>query len=122
MTDRGRADVKIYGRGMSVDLDVRPGLPVPTPEKPLARALGKKRWLTGRRSGRCASPEDKYMLCSAAAEVVTARAKIHRMSLRVYESKHDFLYTIFNPYLKSQIKQVRAWLHRGVDMRGRGGE
>lgn len=38
--DRGLADLRIYGKGMSINLDVEPGLPVATPDKPIAHTLG----------------------------------------------------------------------------------
>lgn len=39
-------------------------------------------------------------------EVKRAQAKIHSMSLRLYESKHDTLYTIFKPFIKNQARKV----------------
>lgn len=39
--DKGLCDLRIYGRGMSISLDVEPGIPVATPEKPVAHTLGK---------------------------------------------------------------------------------
>lgn len=38
--DRGRADFKIHGKGLSIDLDVKPTLPVATQETPIAHTLG----------------------------------------------------------------------------------
>lgn len=38
--DRGLADIRIYGKGMDVELDVEPGLPVATPEKPIGHTIG----------------------------------------------------------------------------------
>lgn len=76
--DRGHADIKIYGKGLSVDLDVMPGLPVATEEKPLAHTL----------------------------ELRKCKAKIHRMSLRLYDAHHDFLYTIFHPFIKGQVRRA----------------
>lgn len=38
--DRGLCDLRIYGKGMSIYLDVEPGVPVATPEKPVAHTLG----------------------------------------------------------------------------------
>jgi hypothetical protein len=40
--DRGRADFKIFGRGLSIDLDLEPLLPVPTAEKPVAHSIGRR--------------------------------------------------------------------------------
>jgi hypothetical protein len=56
--DRGRADVKIHGRGMSIDIDIQPALPVPTPEKPVARSLGQ--------FGRARIPQSHAPLCACA--------------------------------------------------------
>ena len=39
-TDRGMADLKIYGRGLSICLDVKPRGPSPSEETPAAHALG----------------------------------------------------------------------------------
>lgn len=39
--DKGLCDLRIYGKGMSISLDVEPGIPVATPEKPVAHTLGK---------------------------------------------------------------------------------
>jgi hypothetical protein len=33
------------------------------------------------------------------------------MSLRVYDSKHDWAYAIFKPMIKSQIKKARSTGH-----------
>jgi len=76
--DRGLADIKIYGKGMSIDVDVSPGLPVPTEEHPVAHAL----------------------------EVKRVKATIHRMSLRLYDAKHDWLYTLFHPFIKAQVRRA----------------
>lgn len=46
------------------------------------------------------------MCCWLCAEVLQAKAKVHRMGLRVFDSKHDWVYAIFKPVLKSQIKQA----------------
>lgn len=44
--DRGLADIRIHGKGMSIELDVEPYLPVATAEKPLAHTIGKPaRWI-----------------------------------------------------------------------------
>jgi len=44
--------------------------------------------------------------CVGRTEVVRCEAKIHKMSMRVWDSKHDWLYTIFKPFIKSQIRKV----------------
>lgn len=38
--DKGLCDLRIYGKGMTVHLDLDPGLPVATAEKPLAHIIG----------------------------------------------------------------------------------
>lgn len=38
--DKGLCDLRIFGKGMTVHLDVEPGLPVATAEKPLAHTIG----------------------------------------------------------------------------------
>jgi hypothetical protein len=49
--------------------------------------------------------------CLPSAEIKRATAKIHSMSLRLYDSKHDFLYSIFKPFIKNHARQVRARAH-----------
>lgn len=44
---------------------------------------------------------------SHATEIKRAQAKIHSMSLRIYDSKHDFVYSIFKPFIKAQARKVR---------------
>lgn len=96
-----------------MDLDVQPTLPVATQDRPVAHTLGTTRttrtsyqWgdddqparLMGTAVGMC-----HVLLC---AEVLQAKAKVHRMGLRVFDSKHDWVYAIFKPVLKSQIKKA----------------
>lgn len=76
--DRGLAGIKIYDKGMSIDVDVSPGIPVPTEEQPVAHAL----------------------------EVKQVKCKIHRMSLRLYDAKHDWLYTLFHPFIKGAVRRA----------------
>lgn len=41
-------------------------------------------------------------------EVLQCNARLHKMSLRLYDSKHDWAYAIFKPMIKGQIKKVRS--------------
>lgn len=103
--DRGLCDLRIYGKGMSIYLDVEPGVPVATPEKPVAHTLGAF-WLCVSGCGTQCTWESTDSLSPHHTDIKQAKAKIHSMSLRLYESKHDTLYAIFKPFIKNQARKV----------------
>ncbi len=54
------------------------------------------------------SPLHPNLTTPKRVEIKRAQAKIHSMSLRMYESKHDTIYTLLKPFIKSQARQVRT--------------
>lgn len=90
--DSGRADLRIYGRGMDIGLLMEPVL-----EK---------------------TKTTKSTEATGGLAVIDAKCIIHGLDLKLYDTKHDWMYTVIGPIVRSMLKSrletsiadsIKAW-------------
>lgn len=77
--DVGKADLRIYGRGMDIGVLMEPVLEKTTTSKSTTEATG-------------------------GLAVIDSKCVIHGLDLKLYDTKHDWMYTVIGPIVRSMLK------------------
>ncbi|EPZ36534.1 hypothetical protein O9G_001518 [Rozella allomycis CSF55] len=112
MEDNGIADIFVHGNGMSLDIVVAPQLTNILPS--VAPPEGKHPSAVGERSYNLpvepVQTEVVEMIKTESQKpgrafiVERVECRIHDLSLRIIDTKHDWLYSILMPYIKSKVR------------------